>query len=221
MYKSILTIIVLMLMQSISFGQTEEATTRSGKKVILYADGTWKYADDTKQEIKKNEEKKKEPEKRVEPESSVLPGECAAAFEAIEDQRTGIRTTRTKNLIIIAEANGKKEISVSLQKGAKLVIKMTLRATGAGECVGEGNKINLIFTDNSKLDMANDGLSNCRGESSVNFGGPYGRKKMLEELKTKKIKSIKVWTQQGSVQLNLSVENQEEILRMINCLSTQ
>lgn len=222
MYKSILTVIVLLLMQYNSFGQTEEATTQSGKKVILYADGTWKYADDTKPVIKKNnEEKKKEPVKKNEPETINLSGECAESLETIEDKRTGTRTTRAKNMIIVAEGDSKKEIGVLLQKGPKGVITMIFRPVGAGECIGEGNKINFVFTDNSKLELSNDGLTNCRGEAAANFGGLYGRKKMLEELKTKKIKSIKIWTQQGSVQQNLSVENQEEIMRMINCLSTQ
>jgi hypothetical protein len=58
MYKIILTVIVLFLIQSVSFGQTEEATTQSGKKVLLYADGTWKYADDTKPVTKKNSDEK-------------------------------------------------------------------------------------------------------------------------------------------------------------------
>ena len=34
--------ILILLFPVIVFSQTEEATTESGKKVILYADGTWK-----------------------------------------------------------------------------------------------------------------------------------------------------------------------------------
>ena len=33
------------------FAQTQEATTNSGKKVILYADGTWKYAEEIKPSV--------------------------------------------------------------------------------------------------------------------------------------------------------------------------
>ena len=222
MFKSILTAAVVLWIQNISFAQTEEATTQSGKKVILYADGTWKYAVDAKPEIPKNkEEKKRDLVKKPEPETTIPSGECSGLLETIEDKRTGIRTTRAKNIIFVAELNSKKEISILLQKGPKGVINMIFRPVGAGECIGEGNKINIVFTDNSKLDLANDGFTNCRGESVVNFGGPYGRKKMLEELKTKKIKSIKIWTQLGSVQQNLSGENQDQVLQMFNCLATQ
>ncbi len=43
MKKFLTTILAVFVVMTFSFGQTQEATTTDGKKVILNADGTWKY----------------------------------------------------------------------------------------------------------------------------------------------------------------------------------
>ena len=48
MQKISLTVLAIIATISVSFGQTEEATTKSGKKVILDSDGTWKYQEEKK-----------------------------------------------------------------------------------------------------------------------------------------------------------------------------
>ncbi len=223
MKKKVLLLIFLFAAKTAIWGQSEEATTKSGKKVILYANGTWTYAEGAKTENKtkpeeKKEEKKKEADKKPQPETPVMTGDCSDRFETIEDQRTGIRTTRTKNMIIVASEKDTKEIDITLQKGARGVIRISLRPVGAGECIAEGNKIDIEFSDGSKLELSNDETTNCRGEATVNLGGNYGRKKQLEEISTKKIKTMKVWTQLGSVQKEFSEENREQFYQAINCL---
>jgi len=199
--------------------QTEEATTQSGKKVILYSNGTWKYAT-TDPKVSEKDGKKKEPEKKSSPEPIALSGDCSENLENIEDTRTRIVTTRTKNLIIIAEKNDRKEITISMQRGAKDVISIVFHPVGAGQCVGEGNNIIIFFTDGSRLDLIND-FTNCKGESTASLGGNYGRKKALSDLQSKKIKSIKIFTEEGFVLQNLSSANQEEFQQILNCLSKQ
>lgn len=219
--KKYLLIILTIFIGTKAWSQTEEATTRSGKKVILYSDGTWKYADADSKTVKKDtEEKKKDPDKKTLPNPLVITGDCSDNLENVEDPRTRVITTRSRNMIIVAEKDDRKEINISMQKGAKDVISIIFHLVGAGQCIGDGNKINIVFTDGSRLDLIND-FSNCRGESTANFGGNYGRKKPFAELQTKKIKSIKVWTSEGSLMQNLSPANQEEFQQMLNCLTKQ
>jgi hypothetical protein len=230
MHKKTILLFLFMATCFFAMAQTQEAVTTSGKKVILYADGTWKYAEPVKApgtktepvELKeKKKEAKKEPEKKEIPVAETGTGECGEDIEMIEDRRTGVRTRRVKNLIILSEPNSGKEIAILMQKGAREVITINFRPNGAGNCIAEGNKINIVFTDGSKLDLANDALTNCNGDSKVNFGGPYGRKKIFEELRSKKISSLKVVTQQGSVQLSVNTENADLFRRMFNCLASQ
>ena len=45
MKKIVLAVLGIITIISVSFGQAQKAKTRSGQKVLLYADGTWKYED--------------------------------------------------------------------------------------------------------------------------------------------------------------------------------
>lgn len=49
MKSNILLVLLFFLIPFIINGQTQEATTSDGKKVILNADGTWKYAEEVNQ----------------------------------------------------------------------------------------------------------------------------------------------------------------------------
>src|SRR5690349_15913680 len=98
--KKILLFTLVIFFCTGAWSQTEEATTRSGKRVILYTDGTWKYAEP---DTKKQEGKKKEPEKKSVPVPVAVTGDCAENIEVVEDARTRVLTTRGKKLIIIAE----------------------------------------------------------------------------------------------------------------------
>jgi|GEM_PF-1708233 len=218
MLKNIFTVSMLFLLHSV-FAQTEEATTNSGRKVILYADGTWKFKDE-KAEVKKNTDKK-EPEKKVTDNNNVrsIPIECSDKLELSQDKNNTV-TTRTKSFIVIAGDQSKQEIDISLQKGAKGIVSISFRTGNGADCIGEGNKINIVFTDGSRSDLSNDGPMNCRGEAIASFNGPYGKKKQFQELCDKKIQSIKVWTQTGAVQQSLSQENQEEFSQLLNCLNS-
>lgn len=194
--------------------QTEEATTDSGKKVILYPDGTWKIKPVTNSGI--NEEKK-DSRKNTNPLPVDLNGDCGEVFETIKDKNNTV-IVRTKNFLVVTRPEDKTELDISIQKGAKGIITLSLRSGLGSECIGEGNRISIFFTDDTKLELNNEGATNCRGEAIAYFSGPYGKKKQLEELRVKKIKSVKIWTQQGSFTQFFSSENQDELIRLINCI---
>src|SRR5690242_21006261 len=100
--KYILYPLLLLLISFNALSQSEEATTQSGKKVILYSNGTWKYAN-TDNKVPEKEIKKKEPEKKSLPDPVAVSADCSENLENVEDARTRIVTTRSKNLIIVAE----------------------------------------------------------------------------------------------------------------------
>jgi hypothetical protein len=217
--KIFVSVIILLLAPFMLRAQTQEATTTNGKKVILFADGTWKYAEEKNEHVKTETTKIKEPENKKVVTTTDLPANCSELFDISEDPKTGARITKTRNLLIISKDGDSKEIAVLMQKGFKSVITLTLKPVGAGECIAEGSKINLVFMDGSKMDLVNDGFTNCRGEVITNFGGQFGRKKQLAELSTKKIRTIRVWTQAGSVMEELSPSAQDELLKTISCLA--
>ena len=213
------SMILILLFPVIVFSQTEEATTESGKKVILYADGTWKLkpssVNDPAVEIKTKPKKQEKVKNEVLP--VTLDGDCANLFESIKDKNNTV-IIRTKSFLIVTRPEDRSEVDISMQKGAKGIITISFRTGTGSECIGEGNRITIVFADDSKMEVSNDGPANCRGESVVYFSGPYGKKKQLQELKEKKIRSVKIWTQQSSVTQEFSGDNQEEFKKLVNCI---
>lgn len=222
--KTIILFLLFVFADKFLFAQTQEATTNSGKKVILYADGTWKYAEEIKPSVPgvpaaEKSEKPKKAEKPVEAKVTDLPENCEEYFETVEEKKSKNTYIRTKNMIIVAEESSNKEIDILLSKNSKEIITLTVKPVGAGDCIGEGTKVNIVFEDGSKIELNHDGFSNCNREITISFGANYGKKKQLGELTSKKIKSIKAWTQNGAVQETFSAQNKEEFFKVINCLT--
>ncbi len=57
------------------------------------------------------------------------------------------------------------------------------------------------------------------GKATVYFGDIFGKKKQLEELKTKKIQTMRVWTSDSYVEKDFTTDNQDEFYNVINCLT--
>jgi hypothetical protein len=194
----------ILLMSIISFltgnAQTLEATTRDGKKVILNPDGTWKFADSASNTARN------------------APLDCNNLIVTETDQVTGITTTSAKKTQVISTDDGKNRLGIFMLKTSPEYLILIIQATGGGPCADKGAKINFLFTDGSRLELASDGDFNCKAELTVYFGGVFGKKKQLDLLKSKKIQTIRAWTMDSYVQMDLSSEQQDEFHAVINCL---
>lgn len=202
MQRIILTALTIIVTFTITFGQIEEATTKSGKKVNLNTDGTWKY-----QEGKKT------------PPFIAKSSDCSNYIETTEDKMTGNKTTAGKNTIIVSTDGGKKGFGILLMKSPSLSLIISIQAVGAGSCIDEGNKINILFVDGSKLELASNGKFNCKENATLYFGGVFGKMKQLEELKTKKIQTMRVWTSDSYVEKDFTEDNSDEFINTIKCLT--
>lgn len=204
MRKIILPLFTFITFCAHSFAQTEEATTKSGKKVILNSDKTWKYVTDEKIQT-----------------TSSDTSDCLKYIETTEDKMTGKKTTAAKGTIIVSKDGGKKGLGIFLMQSSSGSLIVSIQAVGAGSCIDQGNKVNILFTDGSRLELSSDGKFNCKGNATLYFGGVFGKKKQLEELKTKKIQTMRVWTSESYVEQDFTEDNRNEFFHTINCLTTE
>ncbi len=202
MQKIILTSFSIVITMAFSFGQTEEATTKSGKKIIISLDGTWKYADEKIS-------------------SSFNYEDCLNFIKITEDKMTGDKMATSKNRIIVSQDGGKTGLGIVLMTPSKGVLILNILASGAGNCIDKGGKVNILFTDGSKLELTTNGDFNCKGEATIYLGGVAGKKKQFEELKTKKIQAIRVWTDDGYVERDFTEDNSNMFYQTINCLTRE
>lgn len=196
----IIMLMVFLTIYSVA-GQNEEATTKSGKKVILNSNGTWKYVETKKDSIKANTTK------------------CSKWITTETDKVTGSTTTAAKKSIVVSNDGGKKGLGIFMLNDSEGGLILLIQAVGASNCIDKGSKINILFVDGSRLELQSDGKFNCQGEATVYFGGIFGKEIELEELKTKKIETMRVWTNDSFVEKDFTNTNQDEFLNVINCLT--
>jgi hypothetical protein len=145
--------------------------------------------------------------------------DCSNWITTTTDKVDGTTYTAGKNDLIISADGGKKGISIYMFIPKDNALILSIKAVGASSCIDDENKINFLFTDGSRLAMVNNAQFNCKGNASLFFGGILGKKRELEQLKTKKIQTMRVWTTDGYVEEDFTVEQQEEFFNVINCLS--
>jgi hypothetical protein len=132
---------------------------------------------------------------------------------------TGDKTTAAKKKIIISTDGGKTGFGVILIQSPKGSLIFNIQAVGAGNCIDKGAKINILFTDGSRLELSNDGEFNCNGESTVYFGEYFDIDDQLKQLQTKKIETMRVWTSNSFVEKDFSEKNSNDFLHIVNCLT--
>ncbi len=154
MKKVFVTIMVLSISITFVLGQ-EIVTTKSGKKVILNSDGTWQF---------------QEAKKQVAIESST--DDCSKYIQTTEDKMTGRKSTAGIRKIIVSTDAGKTGFGILLVGEEHGELVLSIQAVGAGHCIDKGDKINILFTDGSKLELENYADFNCQGIGIYIFRWP-------------------------------------------------
>jgi hypothetical protein len=200
--KKIATIFLTIILSiSFAFGQSQKATTENGKRVILKSDGTWLYADTVKTV-----------------QANLDPNDCTNWIKTTEDKVSGETYTSMKDHLVVSQDGGKKGFGISLMLSGNNSIIFSIKTVGAGSCIDKGAKINILFTDGTRMELASDGDFNCKGNSTVYFGGIFGKKSQLNELKEKKIDTMRVWTSDSYVEQKFEIDQAEQLKNSLNCL---
>jgi len=196
--RHIFSLTILFLISLTAIGQIE-ATTKDSKKVILNSDGTWKY-DETIKEIKTS-------------------FECDELVVNETDKVTGKVTRGSKESILVSK-DGKNGFGFYIFEGSNSII-LSATVVGAGGCIDDTNKMNILFRDGTRLELINNTKFNCDGNFVLYFGGVFGKKKELEQLKTKEIETMRVRTSKSYVEEDFTPENSKTFMKTLECLANK
>lgn len=202
MKKITTSLLMFLIAMTFAFGQTQKATAENGKKVILNFDGTWKYADTVKTA-----------------QTYLNPNDCLNWIKTVEDKVSGKSFTSMKDYLVLSQDGGKKGFGINLMLSNSNSIIFSIKAAGAGSCIDKGAKINILFTDGTRMELASDGDFNCKGNSTIYFGGSFGEKSQLNEIKVKKIDIMRVWTSDSYVEQKFDPDQAEQFKNALNCLT--
>lgn len=196
--KSPLTLVLLFLTSIVLYGQTE-ATTKDGKKAILNNDGTWKYVEEKQIKLPDNLE------------------DCSNWIETTEDRVSGKKTTGSKETLVISEDGGNSGLGIHWFLSGKTAV-LVVAAVGASGCIEAKSKINFLFKDGTRLELITNTEFNCDNRATTYFLGGFGKRSQLEELISKKIETMRVWTSKSNVEQNFDDIQAETFMRTGKCI---
>lgn len=195
--KRLFALTILIIVSSTTFGQIE-ATTKDGKRVILNTDGTWKYVEATTTKV------------------NNISLECSDLIADETDKVTG-KTTRGMKSSLIVSKDGKNGFGFYMfEAGNSIILNATV--VGAGGCIDDTNKMNILFHDGTRLELVNNAKFNCESNFTLYFGGSFAKKKELELLRTKEIETMRIWTSKSYVEEDFTEENSRAFMRSLDCL---
>jgi len=204
MQKKLLLIASLLFFSQYLSAQIN-ATTKDGKDVLLNENGTWEYVKET------------DTESPIE-----MSSDCSDYIVTETDKMTGKSSTGAKETLVISEDGGKTGFGIyALNSSSSKSLIFVVQAVGAGGCVDDDDKINILFRDGSRLELVNNGKFNCDAKMTLYFGGSFGKKKQLEELATKEIETMRVWTSKSYVEKDFSSEQSKRLMKTISCLMAE
>jgi len=175
-------------------------TTPDGRDAILSENGTWKYAADLATPVN----------------TSIV---CDEYVTIDIDKVTGVKSAGIKEALIISKDGGVNGFGLFMMKSDKGSIIFSFTVVGASSCIDDENKMNILFRDGTRMELINQGGFNCKAKYTNYFGNVFGKKKELELLKTKQIDVIRIWTSDGYVEESLTIENSDNIINTLRCLT--
>lgn len=215
--KSII-VAVMLVMSFTAFSQNQIAKTEKGESVILYSDGTWKYAKDVFKEFSESTSEVDSSSNLSKTNAQNSADICNEYVERVKDKMTG-QTIITGKFFIVSDDMGKTGFGIGtgvVQSSNSIYLR--IKPYGASSCIEKDALILILFDDGSKLTLKNEYDFNCDRDVVVYFGGFSGKKRIFDELTTKKIETLRVWTSGGYVQKDFSEENQTTLLNSFRCL---
>ena len=145
--------------------------------------------------------------------------ECADLISTKTDKMTGKTYTSNKEFLYISGKNrtGFRILCMKTTTYITIAIWDNEGVTSSYRS-DDDDELEILFRDGSKLVLAND--RQCYGvDFIIYFDSVFGKKKQLNELTTKEIETIRVWTSYGPVQQDFSNEQSKILMNTLKCLS--
>jgi len=136
------------------------------------------------------------------------------------DEVTDITVISMKDRMYI-DKDGQRKVSIhvaqKIENGEKETV-LTIDIKDGG-CISNQNGIIFLFTDGTRLKELNHGADNCVGFAMLNIGIPdYEGNTIKSYLEQKKIKTLRVYTNDSFVQVDFTATNQEKIIKTLKCI---
>jgi hypothetical protein len=141
---------------------------------------------------------------------------CDKAFVETFDKMTGGTTYHLEKPLKLNKGGNALRVVISRDAG---VTFFNIAVTNTRPCIGEGEQINILFTDGTRLEAQNIAAGNCDGIAVLAFGEEFENTHNLTLFTDKYVEAIRVYTNDHFVQTELSEKNWKDLQQSFQCLA--
>jgi len=153
------------------------------------------------------------------PKTGPISYECEDLIKTRADTTLDYSFSMSKNQLVISDDGGKTGFGIGCSRfGVTNSILIMIKVVGAGRHIDEGNVVDILFRDGTRLTLSN-GSSTRAVRLGICFGGVFQKNKELNELTTKEIEIMQVWTNKGYIIKGFSSEQSKILMNTLKCLS--
>lgn len=119
------------------------------------------------------------------------------------------------------EKDGQRKVSIYVARKIENNEKQTVLTIDVrdGGCINNLNGIIFLFTDGTRLKQMNHGPYNCEGFAMLHIDIPdYEGHTIQDYLKQKKIKTLRVYTNDSFIDVDFSEANQVKLINTLKCI---
>lgn len=148
--------------------------------------------------------------------------DCSYWIEEVNDDVVGTKKIRMREAIVFGKSLVKENkyqysdnnIELDARLDDKQVV-LQFHVVGLTSCVDEDAKINILFTDDTRLELKNEAEFNCDAHIAVWFNKGSSN---LEQLKTKTIKTIRATIDNKYFDIDCLANSSVHLNKSIACL---
>ena len=133
------------------------------------------------------------------------------------DKMDDKKTKTIKKRIAVSES-GDKGFIIDFLKPSVIIWSIDV-VGGPSKCIEKGAKLQVLFDDDTRLTMTNNNKFNCDGSFVIYFGANFGNEYNLIQFRTKKIKTMRVYTSSGYHEEDLNDETATKLMNTFDCIS--
>jgi hypothetical protein len=141
---------------------------------------------------------------------------CDSIMDYEKDKMDDSETWFMKSPIRLGE--GKGSITSNLVMGSQTMTVIWINTAEGAGCIDKGNRLDILFTDGTKLQLSTHGTFNCQEKSTFYFHRAMGTEKHLDTFCEKTIATIRVWSMKTHNQQDLSEADAIHLRDAFKCL---
>jgi hypothetical protein len=150
--------------------------------------------------------------------------DCSNWVKVNEDKVMGTTSSSIKQPLIIFTPNksgGASAFNIQIMKGDSKGIILLIKAYVNNEtvCIKENSKVNILFTDGSRIELTSNGDFNCKGDVVIYLGDIWGKDDILKDLQSKTIDILRVWTNDSYIEQTFQKKESNNLKYTIKCLN--